>query len=183
MRNLRFLVAVCVLATVAGLPATALATESNNESATYEYLMEVPNVAMSADGDTVTVTGEGTFSVHPYTASGGGSFTLGDDGTTVSGTWTALDTIAFQPYGCGVVLGDPIRPDFCGGLLGLDVVLTPSSGPQMSGTLWVICIIGDIPGQAFTSRNATEGIVLNVPGVDNYNKQVSGMNVYILMDD
>jgi hypothetical protein len=36
-----------------------------------------------------------------------------------------------------------------------------------------------VPGQYFVSRNATEGILLDIPGVNNYNQQVHGMNVFI----
>ena len=182
MRKLWSLPAVLIVAVVAVLlSGAALATENNNESATYEWLLEEPNVSHSGDGDTASVTGEGEFSVHPKTASGGGRFTLTDDGTTISGTYEALDTISFQPYGCGVVLGQPIPPNFCGGALTLRVVLTPNGGgPQMKGILRIICIIGDPPGEVGKSNLATEGIELRVPGVDNYNKQVSGMNVYIL---
>jgi hypothetical protein len=182
MKKLWSLAAVLVVGIAALLPGAALATENNNESATYEWHLEVPNVSQSGDGDTASVTGSGEFSVHPKTASGGGQFTLTDDGTTISGTYEALDTISFQPYGCGVFLGEPIPPNLCGGALTLRVVLTPDGGgPQMKGILRIICIIGDPPGQVGKSNLATEGIELRVPGVDNYNKQVSGENVYVLV--
>jgi hypothetical protein len=175
------LLAAVALAVVALLPGAVRATEPNNGSASYEYLMEEPNVAQSADGDQFIVTGMGTFSVHPKSGSGGGEFTLTDDGTTLSGTWSALDLVSFQPYGCGIVLGDPIDPNACGGHLELDVLLTPSAGPAMEGILTIDCIIGDIPGQAFQGTNATEGVRLVLPGVENFNQQVAGMNVFILM--
>ena len=139
----------------------------------------MPNVARSADGDTVSVTGEGEFSVHPKSFVGEGTFTLTNDGSTVSGTWTAVELLAFQPYGCGVVLGNPLPPNFCGGFILGRIILTPSTGPTMEGILRVVCIIGDVPGQYFVSKNATEGINLNVPGVENYNMQAGGMNVFI----
>jgi hypothetical protein len=43
----------------------------------------------------------------------------------------------------------------------------------------VVCIIGDVPGQYFVSKNATEGINLDVIGVENYNMQDGGANVFI----
>jgi hypothetical protein len=61
------------------------------------------------------------------------------------------------------------------------VLLTASDGAEMAAILTIVCIIGDIPGQPFVGRNATEGILLSVPGVDNYNEQVAGENVYILL--
>jgi hypothetical protein len=183
MRKLWFLATVLVVGIAALLPgAAALATQANNESATYEWHLEVPNVSQSGDGDTASVTGMGQFSVHPKTASGGGQFTLTDDGTTITGTYEAIDTISFHPYGCGVLLGEPIEPNLCGGVLKMRVVLTPDGGgPQMKGILRIICIIGDTPGQVGKSNLATEGIELRVPGVDSYNKQVSGMNVFVLV--
>jgi hypothetical protein len=167
------------LAVAALAPVQALGTTGNGESAQYQLHVEVPNVAKSPDGDTATITGEGVFSVHPKAITAEGSFTLTDDGATLSGTWTATDLLAFQPYGCGVVMGAPLPPNFCGGFILASVVLTPSAGPTMTGILRVVCIIGDVPGQYFVSKNATEGINLDVPGIDNYNEQVAGMNVFI----
>jgi hypothetical protein len=170
---------LCAFAVLALLSVPASATTNNNESARYQLHIEVPNVARSADGDTVSVTGEGEFSVHPKSFVGEGTFTLTNDGSTVSGTWTAVELLAFQPYGCGVVLGNPLPPNFCGGFILGRIILTPSTGPTMEGILRVVCIIGDVPGQYFVSKNATEGINLNVPGVENYNMQAGGMNVFI----
>ena len=166
---------------VAGLaPVPASATTNNNESAVYQLHIEVPNVARSADGDTVSITGEGVFSFHPKSFTADGTFTLTNDGTTLSGTWTALELLSFQPYGCGVVFENvTLPPNFCGGFILGRVLLTPSTGPTMTGILRVVCIIGDVPGQYFVSKNATEGITLAIPGVENYNQQAGGMNVFI----
>jgi hypothetical protein len=180
MMRRRHLVAVAAAAALAAfVPGPAVATENNNESARYQLHIEVPNVARSGDGDTVSITGMGEFGVHPKMFTGAGTFTLTNDGTTLSGTWTGIELLAFQPYGCGVVQGNPIPPNFCGGFMLGRVLLTPSTGPTMTGILRVVCIIGDVPGQYFVSKNATEGITLDVPGVENYNEQVSGMNIFI----
>jgi hypothetical protein len=170
---------VVAAATAALLPSSAAATTNNNESARYMLEIEVPNVARSADGDTISITGEGEFGVHPKFFTGEGEFTLTNDGTTLSGTWTGLDLLAFQPYGCGVVMGNPIPPNLCGGFILTRVLLTPSTGPAMTAIMRVVCIIGDVPGQYFVSKNATEGVNVNVPGVENYNHQAGGMNVFI----
>jgi hypothetical protein len=183
-----------LFALVAGLGAAALvaagasATGPNNEAAEYEWHLEVPNTAKSADGDTVTLTGMGEFSVRAKTASGGGAFTLTEDGLTISGTYVALEAIAFHPYGCGVFLGEPLPPgeeNLCGGRLVLRVLGTVTSpaflaGVQSEADLTIICILGDIPGsKPEENRNAAEGITLNVPGLENYNKQAGGFNVFI----
>ena len=179
MKTLRFVPTLCFVALAALAPVPAAATTNNNESATYQLHIEVPNIAQSSDGDTVRITGEGDFSVHPKSFTAEGTFRLTNDGTTVSGTWEAVELLAFQPYGCGVVRGNTIPPNFCGGFLLGRVELVPSTGPTMEGILRVVCIIGDVPGQYFVSKNATEGINLDVPGVDNYNKQAGGMNLFI----
>ena len=174
-----FLVCVLAAAAAAYLPGSAVATTNNNESARYMLHIEVPNVAKSADGDTISITGEGEFGVHPKLFTGEGEFTLTNDATTISGTWTGLDLLAFQPYGCGVVLGNPLPPNFCGGFILTRVLLTPSTGPTMTAIMRVVCIIGDVPGRYFVSKNATEGVNVNIPGVENYNHQAGGMNVFI----
>jgi hypothetical protein len=179
MRKPRFFVLLVALVVAAFVPAQAPATDNNNESARYQLHIEIPNVAKSADGDTVSVTGEGEFGVHPKMFTAEGAFTLTNDGTTVAGTWTGVDLLAFQPYGCGVVIGDPIPANLCGGLILARVLLTPSTGPVMTGIMRVVCIIGDVPGEYFVSKNATEGINLDIPGVENYNHQAGGMNVFI----
>ena len=179
MRGSRVLVLVALLALAAFVPARAVATQDNDESQVYQLHMEVPNSAKSGDGDMVAVTGMGVFSVHPKSFTGDGTFTLTNDGTAVTGVWHGVELLAFQPYGCGVVMGRPIAPFACGGFVLARIVLVPTTGPTMEAILRVVCIIGDVPGQYFVSKNATEGINLAVPGVENYNHQVGGMNVFI----
>ena len=174
-----FLVCAVAAATAAFLPGSAVATTSNNGSARYMLEIEVPNVARSADGDTITITGHGEFGAHPKFFTGEGEFTLTNDGTSLSGTWTGVELLAFQPYGCGVVMGNQIPPNLCGGFILARVLLTPSTGPSMTGIMRVVCIIGDVPGEYFVSKNATEGVNVNIPGVENYNHQAGGMNVFI----
>ena len=179
MRRSGILVVLAMSCLASFVPAKAVATDNNNESARYQLVIEVPNVAKSADGDTVSITGDGEFSFHPKAFTGEGNFTLTNDGTSLSGTWTAVELLAFQPYGCGVVLGNPIPPNFCGGFILTRVLLTPSTGPAMTAIMRVVCIIGDVPGQYFVSKNATEGVNVNIPTVENYNHQAVGMNIFI----
>jgi hypothetical protein len=165
-----FLVA-CALATA--WPAASGATAPNNESNSYLFFLEVPNSAQDVAGDTLAVTGEGTFSVHPNSASGGGAYTFtGADGTTFSGTWTVTGLVDFQPYGCGVIFGTPIPPDLCGGRLVLNVTATTPFGPQ-SGQLTIYCEIGNPP------PSSEEGITAVIPSVGSFSRQTGGMNVYV----
>jgi hypothetical protein len=165
-------------------PASALA-DPNNESATFELHLEVPNVAQAPNGDQVAITGSGVFSVHPksVTASGGFTHTDADGNVLFTGTWEATALRSFEFYGCGVLtFTDPdtvLPPDFCGGVVKLAVTLTPDGTTlALPGTLTIFCIIG--PQTPATHDDPSgEGVTLVVNGVLNFNKIVSGMNVYI----
>jgi hypothetical protein len=136
------------------------------------FFMEVPNSAQNSAGDTLSVTGEGMFSVHPKSASGGGQYTFtGPDGK-FSGTWTVNGLIAFQPYGCGVVFGTPLPPNLCGGRVVLDITATTPFGPR-SAQLTIYCEIGSPP------PSSEEGITAVIPSVGSFNRQTGGMNVYV----
>ena len=164
----------CALLALA--PASASASAPNNESATYQWDLEVPNVAMAPNGDTVAVTGTGTFAVKPKSATGEGNFTHTlAGGGALTGTYTVTGLVDFQPYGCGVVFGTPLPPDLCGGRLVLDVTLVPDADPSSTfdGMLTIYCLIGSPPS------SAEEGIRLVVPGLINFNHVVTGENVYI----
>src|ERR671937_396922 len=144
-------------------PAASTATAPNNESNSYMFFMEVPNSAQNSAGDTLSVTGEGMFSVHPKSASGGGDYTFtGADGTTFSDKWTVNGLVDFQPYGCGVIFGMPLPPNLCGGRLSLDVTFTDPAG-SVPGRVTVYCQIGSPP------PSAEEGVRVVVPGFGNFN--------------
>ena len=158
---------VCVLFG-AGTQRSAFAS---SRTQTYELHLEVPQVSQAANGEMVSITGSGVYSVHPKTVSATGTFTSQSSG---SGTWVATQLLDFQPYGCGIIFGTPIPPNLCGGKLMLRVVLTDStSGQQFDGVLWVLCLIGNPPS------SAGEGARLDIIGVNNFNKIVSGGNVFI----
>src|SRR6266496_4413612 len=99
-------------------PAASTATAPNNESNSYMFFMEVPNSAQNSAGDTLAVTGEGT--------------------------WNVNRLIALQPYGCGVIFGLPLPPDLCGGRVVLDITAKTPFGPQ-SALLTIYCEIGSPP--------------------------------------
>jgi hypothetical protein len=154
-------------------PAGSTASAPNNQAASYQFLMEAPNVATASNGDTIAITGEGAFAVHPKSASGGGEFTHSfAGGGSVSGTWRVNRLVDFQPWGCGVVFGMPLPPNLCGGRVSLDVTFTGPAG-SFPGRITIFCVIGSPP------PSVEEGVHVVVPGVDNFNKQVSGMNVYV----
>jgi hypothetical protein len=160
-------VVVCVLLG-AGTQRSAF---GSSQTQTYELHMDVPQVSQAANGEMVSITGSGVFSVNPKTVGATGTFTSQSSG---SGTWVATQLLDFQPYGCGIIFGTPIPPNLCGGKVMLRVVLTDStSGQQFDGVLWVFCLIGNPPS------SAKEGARLDIVGVNNFNKIVSGGNVYV----
>ena len=160
------------------VPAAGGATSGTQ---TYELEMEVPNVAEAPNGDRVSVTGGGEFGIHPKFVEAEGEFTHTDsEGNLVAeGTWEATELLAYQSYGCGVVLGDEIPANFCGGKLKMRVLLTPEGTTlAIPAVLTVFCIIGPNPPTSHDDPSE-EGVTLVVPGVINFNKIVGGMNVYI----
>jgi hypothetical protein len=160
-------VVVCVLLGA----GTLRSAFGSSQTQTYELHMDVPQVSQAANGEMVSITGSGVFSVNPKTVGATGTFTSQSSG---SGTWVATQLLDFQPYGCGIIFGTPIPPNLCGGKVMLRVVLTDStSGQQFDGVLWVFCLIGNPPS------SAKEGARLDIVGVNNFNKIVSGGNVYV----
>jgi hypothetical protein len=173
--------AAALLAVAPG-PATA---DPNNASGTWELHLEVPNVAMASNGDTLGLTGMGVFSIHPKSVTASGMFTHNVSGAgTVTGTWTATDLLSFEFYGCGVVpsIGATLPPNFCGGVVKMRVAFTPDgTSLTIPGIITVFCVIGPQapPPHDNPTEPGEEGATAVIPGIANFNKIVSGMNVYI----
>lgn len=160
------------------LPIAAQGDSANEE---YLLLMEAPNIGVAPNGDTVAVTGEGEFAVNPKEVSASGAFTHFNAGGAAigGGTWMATQLISFHPYGCGVVFGDPIPANLCGGAVKMRVTLTTAVG-TLSGVMTVFCIIGDkVPASHADPDASGEGVTLDITGVINFNHTGGGENVYI----
>ncbi|TMC42031.1 MAG: hypothetical protein E6J23_12350 [Chloroflexi bacterium] len=178
MKRTLALIAFLALVLAALSPAIALADSATH---TYQFHMEHPNISEASNGDRVAVTGMGTFSVHPDSVRGGGTFTHTNAGGSVigKGTWTATELIEYQSYGCGAVMGNPLPPNFCGGALKMRIVATPGgTNLQIEAILTIFCIVGPNPPNSHDDPSG-EGIHLVVPGIINFNKIVEGMNIYI----
>jgi hypothetical protein len=177
MRRL-ILCALGVAAALVLVPTTAVA-----DSATHSYalMMEEANFGVAPNGDQIAIEGEAEFSVNPKSVEGSGSFTHTNAAGTVlaRGTWEATGLIDYQSYGCGVVFGTPLPPNFCGGRVGMRVMLTTPLG-ELPGILTVICVIGPNPPNSIISNgDRSEGATLSVPGVINFNHTAGGDNVII----
>jgi hypothetical protein len=160
------------------VPTTAVA-----DSATHSYVlvMEEPNFGVAPNGDQIAIDGEAEFSVNPKMVEGSGTFTHTNAAGTVlaTGSWDATGLIAYQPYGCGVVFGDPIPSNFCGGRVEMRVTLTTPLG-QLPAILTVFCVIGpNPPNSIISSGDRSEGATLSVPGIINFNHTAGGDNVII----
>lgn len=122
-----------------------------------------PNQGVAPNGDRVLVTcttrgGDcGTFQVHPKDLPNppAGEFVHTNVAGEVlgEGTWVATELLAFQLYGCGVVtFPDPdvtLPPNFCGGMLRLRVLLTPTgAGFSLPALLTVFCRRPESAGQS-----------------------------------
>jgi hypothetical protein len=172
MRQRSILILALAAAALALIPSGALADSATH---TYALEMEAQNFGVAANGDRVAIEGEGMFSVHPKSVEASGTFTHTDAAGKVlaRGTWTATQLLTYQSYGCGVVFGNDIPDNLCGGKVKMRVLLETPLG-ELSGILTVFCVIGD-----HRPSSAVEGTTLVVPGHVNFNHSAGGENVYI----
>ncbi len=196
MKKLAVLLVVLLLAlgaTVTGV-SREMTASADSGAATLSYIIFPagtlpvlpPNIAMAENGDTIEVSGAGTITLHPKSATGGGSLVhRAPDGTIVgTGTWEATKLLSYKSFG-------PVTPEQIAELASLGIELPegseggraliavrvipddPSLG-EFEGTLTVVCHLGDkIPA------SAEEGVKLNVHDVLNFNKIVSGAMLFI----
>lgn len=186
-----FTVVLSVGLFVALTPAAGLAAASTQ---TYEFHSH-ENFGVAANGDRVEVTCSehavspdtgmnvcGSFQVHPKALPDppSGEFVHMDSAGNVvgAGTWSATELLSFQSYGCGVVLGNELPPNFCGGALKMAVVLDTPIG-EFDAILTVFCIVGPNPPNSHDDPEG-EGVTLNVPGVINFNHTDHGENLFVL---
>ena len=175
------------IALTALLGAFSATASANSSSASYEYhigdafLVSLdpsfgPDVTLAPNGATMTVTGTGTLSVHPKSISGGGTFSYADAAGNVlaSGTWSAQDLLSFKVYGTSPSL----PPTFTAGKAYVRVHLSPQAGgPGFDAILTVTC---DLPGVK-VPQGGEEGIRLAVQRIGNFNDEVSGNTLFILL--
>jgi hypothetical protein len=136
-----------------------------------------PDVAEAANGDRIILTGTGTLTLHPKSATGGGTFThTAAEGTVLAtGTFTATELLSFESYG-----PSPLLPPFLNsGQALIRVALVPDgSTTSIDGILRVECVL---PGGTFPGGKE-EGINLLLPGLANFNHQISGATVFVRID-
>ncbi|MFL5493787.1 MAG: hypothetical protein ACJ8DC_05300 [Gemmatimonadales bacterium] len=136
-----------------------------------------PDVAEAANGDRIILTGTGTLTLHPKSVTGGGTFThTAAEGTVLAtGTFTATELLSFESYG-----PSPLLPPFLnsGQALIRVALLQDGSTTSIDGILRVECVL---PGGTFPGGKE-EGINLLLPGLANFNHQISGATVFVRID-
>ncbi len=183
---MRLLRIIAVSAAVCGALVIAPATASA-DSANHSYILAFgeANVGVAPSGDTIHLSCEategicGTFAVNPKSIDASGEFEhfLPDGTLFASGTWTATQLLSFHAYGCGVVFGNPIPSDLCGGAVKFAATFKTPLG-ELPGTITVFCVVGDkVPASIGGPFN--EGVTVDVPGIINFNHPVHGDNIYI----
>jgi len=136
-----------------------------------------PDVAEAANGDRIILTGTGTLTLHPKSATGGGTFThTTAEGTVLAtGTFTATELLSFESYGPSPLL----PPSLNSGQALIRVALVPDgSTTSIDGILRIECVL---PGGTFPGGKE-EGINLLLPGLANFNHQISGATVFVRID-
>ncbi len=181
-----FVVALLVVLAAGALPSgPSTAHAANPSAATYQYLIgsgavcdlvSCPEKSSAPNGDVLSLAGAGTFSTHPGSATGGGTFTHANASGTVlvTGTWTATGLVSFVDFGIASELVDLLPPGSTGGRVVLRVHISPAAGgPGFDALMTVICDLeSNPPGQEEVAR-------VVVPGHINFNKHVSGGNIFI----
>jgi hypothetical protein len=167
------------------LAFTPVGALADSASHTFLLVAEHPNIGVAANGESIAITCEvgehvcGTFSVKPKSIEASGEFAhfLADGSLFASGTWTATQLISFHAYGCGVLFGEPIPPDFCGGVVKFRASFSTPIG-ELPGVITVFCVVGDkVPSNI--GGPFTEGVTVVVPGIVNFNHPAGGENIYV----
>jgi hypothetical protein len=143
-----------------------------------------PDISRAANGDTVSLAGQGTISTGDDENGGAGDATghgtfvhMKPDGTVFAqGTWRATALVSFTSYGSGSVQGLPAN--FLGGLATISITIRPDgSHHALHGILAIECELGHPPS------TAVEGVTLTVPNLITFNTKVSGITLFIADSD
>jgi hypothetical protein len=137
-----------------------------------------PDVAVAENGDTFSARVTGVFDADAKTASGTGTFERrAPDGTLQrSGTLTITGLSGFQFFGCGFVDGEQLPPSYCGGRAILTMEVHPAPGVNVDAVLTVTC---DVTDGSPPPSGQPEGITVDIPSHSNFNKSVSGNNLFV----
>jgi hypothetical protein len=152
----------------------------------------VESVARAANGDTVEISGEGTFTLQPKSVSGDGgavaaafgeiprTFTHRDAQGNVraAGTWEPTEVLSYRSFGPAtpeqIAFFGGLPPGSEGGKVMIKVALFVGGVHVADGIVTIVCELGVPP------KNSVEATLLLVQGTDlNFNEPVSGDNIFI----
>jgi hypothetical protein len=151
-RTLTVLGILLTLASMVALAPAGFAAATPNS-----VNLSPPNTAMAPSGpfkgDTIRVTGSGTFDTSTAAIVASGSFThTHPNGTIVArGTWVATAFTSFVGF------GGP-SPGFQGGQLWFTATLFPEGGSPHTGiAMSITCLVGLGPGHGFEEGTTVDG--------------------------
>jgi hypothetical protein len=152
----------------------------------------VESVARAANGDTIEINGEGTFTLQPKSISGDGgavalafgnvprTFTHRDalGNLLVQGTWEPTDVLSYHSFGPATPEQDAffggLPPGSEGGKVLMKVALFVGGVHVHDGIVTIVCHLGLPP------PSAVESTLLLVQGTGlNFNEPVTGDNIFI----
>ena len=143
MRRMLVLVSLAAMTVVGGMAKAPLAVASDTS---YSFNLVSPNTALAESGpfagDTIRVTGAGSFDTGTGTITASGAFThiKGDGSVFARGTWMADGFTSFLAF------GGP-NPGLQGGYLQLTVTLLAKGSPVFTNLpMTVTCVINAPPG-------------------------------------
>jgi hypothetical protein len=159
-RKLTVLGILLTLASMMALAQPAFAAATPNS-----FTLSPPNTAMALSGpfagDTIRVTGSGTFDTSTKAIAASGSFThTHPTGTIVArGTWAATGFTTFHGF------GGP-SPGTQGGQLWFTATLFPDGGSPHTGIVMsVTCLVGVGPGHGFEEGTTVDGFTEHTGGL------------------
>jgi len=133
--------------------------------------------AAASNGDIIELSGQGTLSVHPKSASGGGTFAHRNANGDIlgMGNWTATDLISFKEFG-----PSPVRPpEWRAGASNIRIHLVDDlSGAEFDAILKLDCILPE----AKVPPSLQEGLRVNILGSLNFNQLILGPTLFIIQE-
>ena len=182
-------VGVLVAALVAGIGGAPAAAGSKTATIAFGTL---ESVARAANGDTVEINGEGTFTLQPKSISGDGgpvaaafgefprTFTHRDaEGHVLAaGTWEPTEVLSYRSFGPATPEQDAffggLPPGSEGGEVHFKVELLVGGVHVANGIITIVCELGIPP------KNSVEATLLLVQDFGlNFNEPLRGDNIFI----
>ena len=162
-----FVLPSLALGLLLALSGPAVASDANGNHNSYGWVVGADppfsDTAISPDGSTITMSGQGTLKAGPgKTASGGGIYSLSSGG---SGTWTVTGVQGFVSY------GEAIPQDIPGAFGGLTKLKVSLSNGD-SGVLTITCLLGVPPA------GKMEGITVILGKGGQFTKPDGGDNIF-----